>query len=76
VLSEVPPDAAGAGSGVLTPAQQLSLAVGVTALGSLFVTLAQPGSLGTLAAFLIILGLQALVAVAIVVGSRALPAGS
>jgi MFS family permease len=76
VLSEVPVSAAGAGSGVFTTTQQLSLAVGVAALGSLFVSLAQPGAIGTLPAFLVILGLQALVAVAIVLGSRALPARS
>ena len=76
VLSEVPVSAAGAGSGVFTTTQQLSLAVGVATLGSLFVSLAQPGSIGTLPAFLIILGLQALVAVAIVLGARALPARS
>jgi predicted MFS family arabinose efflux permease len=76
VLSEVPAASAGAGSGAFTTTQQLALAVGVAALGSLFVTLAQPGAIGTLAAFMIILGLQALVAVAIVVGSRALPARS
>ena len=73
VLSEVPVASAGAGSGVLTTTQQLALAVGVAGLGSLFVTLAVPASLGTLTAFLIILGLQALVAAAIVLGSRALP---
>jgi len=76
VLSEVPVGSAGAGSGALTTTQQLSLAVGVAAFGSLFVTLAAPGALGTLTAFLIILGLQALVAVAIVLGSRALPVRS
>ena len=74
VLSEVPVASAGAGSGVFSTTQQLALAVGVAGLGSLFVTLAVPASLGTLTAFLIILGLQALVAAAIVLGSRALPA--
>jgi MFS family permease len=76
VLSEVPVASAGAGSGALATTQQLSLAVGVAAFGSLFVTLAAPGALGILTAFLIILGLQALVAVAIGLGSRALPVHS
>jgi hypothetical protein len=74
VLSEVPVSAAGAGAGVFSTMQQISLAVGVAALGSLFVTLAAPGGPGTLPAFGVVLGLQSLVAVAIVLGSRALPA--
>jgi MFS family permease len=73
VLSEVPVASAGAGSGVFTTMQQVSLAVGVAALGSLFLTLAAPGAAGTLPAFLVVLGLQSLVALAIVLGSRALP---
>ena len=76
VLSEVPVASAGAGSGVFSTTQQLALAVGVAGLGSLFVSLAAPASLGTRTAFLIILGLQAVVAMAIVLGSRALPARS
>jgi hypothetical protein len=74
VLSEVPVSSAGAGAGVFSTMQQLSLAVGVAAFGSLFVTLAASGGPGTLPAFGVVLGLQSLVAVAIVLGSRALPA--
>ncbi|HEX6359191.1 MFS transporter [Actinophytocola sp.] len=44
ILSGVPTEAAGVGSGVLTTTQQMSLAIGVATLGSLFVALA--GSTG------------------------------
>jgi EmrB/QacA subfamily drug resistance transporter len=71
VLSDVPVSAAGVGSGVLTTTQQVALAVGVATLGTLFVSLA--GHAGTLHAALLVLGVQALVAVGIVVGSRGLP---
>ncbi|MFJ8779534.1 MFS transporter [Streptomyces sp. NPDC102476] len=42
VLSEVPPSRAGVGSGVMVTTQQVSLALGVATLGSLFLALA-PG---------------------------------
>ena len=51
----------------------MSLAVGVAALGSLFLSLAGPDGAGTLGALLTILALQCVVAAAIVVGSRGLP---
>jgi hypothetical protein len=70
VLSGVPVEVAGAGSGVFTTMQQVSLAVGVGTLGTLFVTLAPAGRLGTLHATLLVLGVQALVAAVIAVGSR------
>jgi hypothetical protein len=73
VLSEVPVASAGVGSGVLTTTQQVSLAVGVAALGSLFLTLAGPDGGGMLGALLTILAVQSLVALGIVVGSRGLP---
>ena len=73
VLSEVPPEIAGVGSGVLTTTQQTSLALGVAVLGSLFVTLAAPGHLGPLHAAVVVLGIQALVATGIAVASRGLP---
>ncbi len=41
---------------------------------TVFVALAAPGGPGTLHAFVVVLGLQSLVAVALVIGSRALPA--
>jgi hypothetical protein len=72
VLSEVPVSDAGVGSGVLTTTQQLSLAIGVATLGTLFVSLAQSASFGTLHAADLILGLQALVAAGIAIGSRGL----
>jgi hypothetical protein len=75
VLSDVPVASAGVGSGVLTTTQQVSLAVGVATLGTLFVSLARSG-VGTLHAALVVLAVQALVAAGIVVGSRGLPAGS
>jgi len=76
VLSEVPPEVAGAGSGVLTTTQQTSLALGVAVLGSVFVTLASPDRLGPLHAALVVLGIQALVAVGLAIGSHALPASA
>lgn len=76
VLSDVPVSSAGVGSGVLTTTQQVALAVGVATLGTLFVTLAHPDGSGTLTGALVVLGVQALVAVGIVAGSRGLPAGN
>lgn len=43
VLSDVPPERAGVGGGVMTTTQQAALALGVATLGSLFLALA-PGS--------------------------------
>ena len=73
VLSEVPIESAGAGSGVLTTMQQVSLAVGVATLGTLFVTLAPLARLGALHAGLVVLLVQTVVAVGIAAGSRGLP---
>ena len=73
VLSDVPREVAGAGSGVLTTSQQTSLALGVASLGTLFVSLSSPQQIGALHAALVVLGVQSLVAVGIVVGSRFLP---
>src|SRR6185312_5171208 len=73
VLSDVPVASAGVGSGVLTTTQQVSLAVGVAGLGSLFLALAGPDGGGTLGALLTILAVQSLVAAGIVVGSSGLP---
>ena len=72
VLSEVPISDAGAGSGVFTTTQQVSLAIGVATLGTLFATLAPSTNFGTLHAADLILALQAVVAVGIAVGSRGL----
>ncbi|MFF0742444.1 MFS transporter [Streptomyces sp. NPDC004111] len=46
VLSEVPADRAGVGSGVMVTAQQAALALGVATLGTLFVTLSSTGDMG------------------------------
>lgn len=73
VLSQVPLAAAGAGSGVMTTTQQVSLALGVATLGTLFVTLAPPTRLGTLHATVVVVGIQAVVAAGLARGSRGLP---
>jgi EmrB/QacA subfamily drug resistance transporter len=75
ILSDVPQEVAGAGSGVLTTTQQTSLALGVALLGSLFVTLSAPGQLGPLHALVVILSVQALAATGLAIGSRLLPRG-
>jgi MFS family permease len=72
VLSEVPAAEAGVGSGVLTTTQQVSLALGVASLGTLFSALQSAGRLGTLHAAICILSLQGLIALGIARGSRRL----
>ncbi|HVA61453.1 MAG TPA: site-specific integrase [Mycobacteriales bacterium] len=64
-----------AGSGVLVTTQQISLAVGVATLGTLFVTRAPVARLGALHAAMFVLAVQATIAVGIAVGSRGLPQG-
>jgi EmrB/QacA subfamily drug resistance transporter len=76
VLSEVPVAEAGVGSGVLTTTQQVSLAIGVATLGTLFVSLSAAANLGMLHAGVLILGVQALVALGIAIGSRQLGAAA
>jgi MFS family permease len=73
ILSEVPPAMAGAGSGVLTTSQQVSLALGVATLGSLFLTLSPSLRLGVEVATLVILGIQGAIALGVAVGARRLP---
>ena len=73
VLAGVPAARAGVGSGVLVTTQQSALALGVAALGSLFVSLAAPGSLGMRAAFAVVLAVQVVVAVAVAAGALTLP---
>ncbi|HEX3906429.1 MAG TPA: MFS transporter [Mycobacteriales bacterium] len=75
VLSDVPQEVAGAGSGVLTTTQQTSLALGVALIGSLFVSLATASRLGPLHAAVTILAIQAVVAAGLAAGSRLLPRG-
>jgi MFS family permease len=73
VLAGVPAARAGVGSGVLVTTQQASLALGVAALGSLFVSLAAPSSLGMRGAFVVVLAVQVVVALAVAAGAATLP---
>jgi MFS family permease len=72
VLNGVPQRLAGVGSGVLVTVQQGSLALGVASLGTLFVTLAGHGMQR---AFVVIVGIQTVLAVVLAVVSprRAVP---
>lgn len=74
VLSDVPVESAGAGSGVLTTTQQTSLALGVASIGSAYISLSSSGELGPLHAIVLVLGFQSLVAAGLAVASRGLPA--
>ncbi|MGW8362305.1 MFS transporter [Streptomyces wedmorensis] len=47
VLSDVPPERAGVGSGVMVTTQQAAITLGVATLGSLFLSLSASGSTGT-----------------------------
>jgi MFS family permease len=73
VLSEVPPRKAGVGSGVLATTQQTALALGVATLGSLYLTIAVPGSVGPDVAARVILGILVLNALGVGFMSRSLP---
>jgi MFS family permease len=73
ILSKVPTEIAGVGSGVLTTTQQTFLALGVATLGSLFVSLSSPDSLGMKSAFMLVIGLQAVLTVGVVIFARRLP---
>jgi EmrB/QacA subfamily drug resistance transporter len=72
VLSDVPPTAAGAGSGVLTTTQQTALALGVATLGSMFLTLAGDG-VGVQLGFVAVLAAQVVIAIGVAAGARRLP---
>jgi EmrB/QacA subfamily drug resistance transporter len=74
VLSDVPVEAAGAGSGVLTTTQQTSLALGVAIIGSAYISLAPASRLGPLDALILVLGIQSAVAAGLAIASRGLPA--
>ena len=74
VLAGVPAERAGVGSGVLVTTQQSALALGVAALGSLFVSLSAADSLGMRAAFAVVLGIQVAIALAVSAGATRLPA--
>jgi MFS family permease len=66
ILSGVPAESAGAGSGVLTTTQQTSLALGVATLGSLFVALSGPTALGVRDALVLVL--LVMTALSVVIG--------
>ncbi len=72
VLSDVPPASAGVGGGVLATTQQTALALGVATLGSLFLALAGDGA-GIRNAFLAVVAIQVLAALAVAAGARGLP---
>jgi EmrB/QacA subfamily drug resistance transporter len=72
VLSQVPIDLAGVGSGVMSTAQQVALATGATAIGTLFLTLQSVDDRGR-NALLVVLVIQALVATGGIGLSRLLP---
>ncbi|WP_371656946.1 MULTISPECIES: MFS transporter [unclassified Streptomyces] len=71
VLSDVPTDRAGVGSGVLVTTQQSALALGVATLGSLFLSLAS--SMGTRDALVVTLLVQLAAVVLTVLLSLRLP---
>jgi hypothetical protein len=73
VLSQVPLDLAGVGSGVMSTAQQVALAVGATGVGSLFISLSAGAADGGRSAFVTVLAIQLAVAAGGAVLSRFLP---
>ena len=73
VLSDVPVESAGAGSGVLTTTQQTALALGVATIGGAYLSLSPVDRLGPLHAVVLVLGLQTVVAAGLTVASRGLP---
>jgi MFS family permease len=70
VLSQVPTDLAGVGSGVMTTTQQTSLALGIATLGSLYAALSTTGARD---AFALVIGLIAVLAVIVAITARRLP---
>jgi hypothetical protein len=72
VLSQVPIDLAGVGSGVMSTAQQIALATGATAIGTLFLTLRSVDDRGRVALMVVLL-IQAGVATVGIGLSRLLP---
>ncbi|MFD2471581.1 MFS transporter [Amycolatopsis silviterrae] len=73
VLSRVPADLAGVGGGVLTTTQQTSLALGVAVLGSLFASLSVPGAMGYQGAFVLVIGILAVLSLLVAGLARKLP---
>lgn len=72
VLSQVPVDLAGVGSGVMSTAQQIALATGATAIGTLFLSLRSVDDRGRVALMVVLL-IQAGVATLGIGLSRLLP---
>ena len=73
VLSKVPSELAGVGSGVLTTTQQTFLALGVATLGSLFGSLSATSSLGVEGAFVLVIAIQAALSFGVALLARTLP---
>ncbi|MER7620041.1 MFS transporter [Streptomyces sp. NPDC126503] len=71
VLAEVPPERAGVGGGVMVTTQQAALALGVATLGTLFLSLADTGSMGT--ALAVVLVVQLVVALLTALAALRLP---
>jgi MFS family permease len=71
VLADVPLDRAGVGGGILTTTQQSSLALGVAALGTLFLSLSP--TLGTRDALVLVLSVQLVLTLAVAVLTTRLP---
>jgi MFS family permease len=73
VLSGVPTERAGVGSGALTTTQQTAMALGVATLGTLYASLSAAGDLGARNAFALVLGVLFVIACVVAVGARKLP---
>jgi EmrB/QacA subfamily drug resistance transporter len=76
VLSRVPVNEAGIGSGVLVTTQQISLALGVATLGNVFLSLATGHGISMGAAFAIVVMVQAGIGVGFAVLAQTLPAAT
>jgi MFS family permease len=73
VLSQVPVEHAGVGSGSLVTVQQSCVALGVATLGTLYLWLSEPEVLGTRDAFVVVMAVQVVIAAAATLYSRRLP---
>ncbi|WP_033292044.1 MFS transporter [Amycolatopsis jejuensis] len=73
ILSRVPTDLAGVGSGVLTTTQQTSLALGVAVFGSLFASLSESSVMGFKGAFVLVIGILTVLALLVTWLARKLP---
>jgi len=72
VLSGVPAERAGVGSGALATTQQTALALGVAVLGTTFTSLSPAGELGTRNSFVLVLGVMFVIATLIATLGRRL----